>query len=518
MTDTMKSTKISDFRRNVPGRLRLRAAALSLLAAGLLATGCSKEQELDPEEGNGSGKVAVSFEVEGLSEMTTKAALTANTTVRVVAYKSNSANPATNNYVADQAYYWNGSKLVPCTVDANGTKTADAAGAAMKLLPGNYDFYAVSPAIPLNTNHTTLATAVANYVDYATSKKTQQIPVQTTPYALTLSQLQRQCAQVSFIVKKDASYVAPTTMSINSVKVTGLAASQSGVTVGKDLTAASSGTQVLTLASGDFSNSGTTYTTKNSYLLLPLSGAKLTFSFDLTLDGTNKTIAGELTGLTLEKSKTYTITAQIFESDITLSIDAWTQNTGNNPDFDGPGYPYTIEAERTIVYQDRFGSFDASYTLHALHGPWTKTPAHSEAETDSNNSGVNTFGTRFKVASSRALAPDSSYEMNWYEAVGDYDKDYNPDDYEACAEYSEDAGQSDKGLWRLPTIRELSEICSTYHTKVWNTPLGNYWATTDSSDDNTKAWTYCASSSLLFSGSFVHDKTDTDYVYCVRDL
>lgn len=45
----MKSTKISDFRLNVPGRLHLRAAALSLLAAGLLVTGCSKEPFEGPD-------------------------------------------------------------------------------------------------------------------------------------------------------------------------------------------------------------------------------------------------------------------------------------------------------------------------------------------------------------------------------------------------------------------------------------------------------------------------------------
>ena len=43
----MKNMKISNFRRNVPGRLHLRAAALFLCTAGLLA-GCTKEPFEEP--------------------------------------------------------------------------------------------------------------------------------------------------------------------------------------------------------------------------------------------------------------------------------------------------------------------------------------------------------------------------------------------------------------------------------------------------------------------------------------
>ena len=64
------------------------AAGSCLLSALLLLAGCSKESMPEPGGGNDAGKVAVSFEVEGLSEIATKAALARNTTVRVFAYQS----------------------------------------------------------------------------------------------------------------------------------------------------------------------------------------------------------------------------------------------------------------------------------------------------------------------------------------------------------------------------------------------------------------------------------------------
>lgn len=102
-----------------------------------------------PTEGmNGpSGQVALDFSVEGIEKVlpVTRAALASGATVRVIAYKSGDSNPATENYANECAYYWNGTKLVPCRVDANGNKTADLPDWAMTLLPGTYDFMPYHP-------------------------------------------------------------------------------------------------------------------------------------------------------------------------------------------------------------------------------------------------------------------------------------------------------------------------------------------------------------------------------------
>ena len=466
------------------------AAGAGLLSAALLLAGCAKEAVSGCGEWDGT--VPMSFGVEGLSEMlpATRASLTTNATVRVIAYKSGDSNPAQDNYVADQAYSWNGSELVPCTVDDNGNKTADAADQVMKLASGSYDFYAVSPAFPLATDKKMLSTVVANGVDYAaiTVRKTQQIPRQVLPYALTLNQLQRQCAQISIVVKNDDSDIA-----INSVKVTGLAASQSGVTVGTNLTAASSGTEVLNLTSEDFSLSGTTFTQSIPSVVLPLSGAILTLTLDMNVDGESKTFAGELQA-TLAGSTKYTITATIdTKSDITLSVDSWTEETGNNPEFEDMTYPYVVNGN-TIVMQDSYGCA-ANYPLH---GPWTITPIHAESKYNTNASGINTVSEKFEVASANASF------STWDGAKT------------ACQKYSQASGAA--GTWRLPTVSELVLIRVT-RSKLTSVDLstgkGFCWSATESTASSNYVWSCNLTGNVSTQG---YTKSSSLPVRCVRDL
>ena len=376
----------------------LRTFGLPVLAAAalLFLGGCSKEPVDGP--GNASGKVALDFSVEGIGEMfsATKAALTSNTTVRVIAYSSNASNPATANYVADQAYYWNGSKLVPCTVDANGNKTADAADQVMTLLPDkNYDFYAVSPALPLATDKRTLSTAVNNGVDYAVSDKTTTtVPSQTTPYALTLNTLQRQFAQVKFSVTSEGL------ASVTSLEVAGLADAVSGVTVGDTLTAASSGTQSLSLTGSDFTVSNKTATVTTT--VLPLNNVDLSLTVTLTVGGLQSEVSGEIKRVKLESGKSYTITMTISNetSEISFSVtESWTTNSGNNATLGGgyPGYPYVIDG-KYIVSLDAFGGL-SGIPIHSLR---TSIPIHNEERIDGNASGYNTVGAVIELADSWA--------------------------------------------------------------------------------------------------------------------
>lgn len=472
------------------------AAGAGLLSAALILVGCAKDSVSGLGEWDGT--VPVSFGVEGLSEVlpATRASLATNTTVRVIAYKSGDSNPAQDNYVADQAYSWNGSELVPCTVDDNGSKTADAADQVMKLTPDSYDFYAVSPAFPLAADKTTLATAVANGVDYAaiTVRETQQVPRQVMSYALTLSPLQRQCAQISIVIKNDDNYIVPTTLAVNSVSVTGLAASQSSITVGANLTAASSGTEVLNFTSEDFSVSGTTFTQRSPSVALPLSETNLTLTLDMNVDGESQTFTGELQAVTLEQSTKYTITATIItKSDITLSVDSWTEETGNNPEFEDATYPYVVNGN-TAVMQDRYGCT----VKYPLHGPWTITPIHAESDVSSNDSGINTVSEKFEVASVNART-----QSTWANAKT------------ACQNYSQASGAA--GTWRLPTIQELKLICILQKKLTACNQLsssGYYWAATESRKISGNAW-------VLYSDGAMSSQSKTSsqgIVRCVRDL
>ena len=486
----MEKTKIKN--KGMWARL---VAGTALLSAVMLLAGCAKDSVSG--FGEWDGTVPVSFGVEGLSEMlpATRASLTTNTTVRVIAYKGGDSNPAQDNYVADQAYSWNGSELVPCTVDDNGNKTADAADQEMKLTPGSYDFYAVSPAFPLAADKTTLATAVANGVDYAaiTVRETQRIPRQTMPYALTLSPLQRQCAQISIVIKNGDSYISPTTLTVNSVSMTGLATSQSGITIGTNLTVVSSGTEELNFTSEDFSVIGTTFTQRPPSVVLPLSGATLILTLDMNVDGESKIFTGELQA-TLAGSIKYTITATIdTKSDITLSVDSWTEETGNNPEFEDATYPYVVNGN-TAVMQDRYGCT----VKYPLHGPWTITPIHAESDVSSNDSGINTVSEKFEVASVNART-----QSTWANAKT------------ACQNYSQASGAA--GTWRLPTIRELTLIYILQKKLTACNQLsssGYYWAATESSKISGNVW-------VLYSDGAMTSQSKTSsqgIVRCVRDL
>lgn len=503
----MEKTRI----KNKGVRARLAAGAW-LFAAVLLLGGCSKE----PTEGmNGpSGQVALDFSIEGIEKMlpVTRAALATGTTVRVIAYKSGDSNPATENYANECAYYWNGTKLVPCMVDANGNKTADLPDWAMTLLPGTYDFYAVSPALPLAADKTKLATAIANGVDYAASDKTTgTIPIQTTPYAITLNELQRKCSRLTFVIRKE-DYISSTSLSVLSLKVKGLAAAKSGVTVGGDIAPASSGTQSLDFYSYDFTVSGTTATQKTPSVVLPLSGATLSLEINLVVDGTQlKPSLQGMLSCTLEKGKAYTITATFAEiMEITLS--EWDAENGNNPDLND--YPYVSDGN-TIVMQDRYG-FAQGYPLH---GPWTQTPIYMEETWNANTSGLNTCGQRFMVAKASAVGKEgSSVRMTWYEASGMKHSTYNSNGYLACAQYSEEPDQSDKGMWRLPTIRELQLISNMrLQKKLTAVDLfaENYWSATYNTDYNADGAWSMAFDFHLPGRSYRYNRY---YVRCVRDL
>lgn len=482
----------------------LRTFGLFVLpaAAILSLVGCSKDWADSP--GDASGTVALDFSVEGIGEMlpATKAALASNTTVRVIAYSSNATNPATANYVADQAYYWNGTKLVPCTVDANGNKTADAAEQEMKLPSDNtYDFYAVSPALPLATDKRTLSTAVNNGMDYAitTSKTTKQIDYQTTPYALTLNTLQRQFAQVKFNVTSEGF------ASISSLEVAGLADAVSGVTVGNTLTAASSGTQIVSIGESAFTISGSTAAATTT--VLPLNNVDLSLTVTLTVGGLQSEVSGDIKRVNLESGKSYTITLTISNDPIQISFsvtEGWSTNSGNNATMgDHPGYPYVIDGN-IIVTQDLWGGCD----YYPKHSKWVTTPDHVEYQIVYNDSGGNTVGWKFKVGQYK-----SSY-ISWTYAK------------KIC----------DNG-WRLPTVRELRAIIELIITgRLDNSKVGLddndfAWAATGMKD--YPGWGWCVGwysytdvsgrehVDVMIGWGEEHDeRNSTDYVghLCVQDL
>ena len=180
-------------------------------------------------------------------------------------------------------------------------------------------------------------------------------------------------------------------------------------------------------------------------------------------------------------------------------------------------YPYVVEGS-TIVLKDQAGFADPYEFV--THSAWVETPAHSEpAWTGSHaysESGYNTAGQRFRVAMSDACSKDAGAAMNWYEAAGVRDQTHNPTRYSACASYCEQDDQSDKGLWRAPTVSELKLIYSlSAELTAVASPLSanNYMSATGSVFVSTDAWVVNFADGDVVS----HSKSDDCYLRCVRD-
>ena len=215
--------------------------------------------------------------------------------------------------------------------------------------------------------------------------------------------------------------------------------------------------------------------------------------------------AGSVTAIKLR------FTPRTVQVDPSITISDWADGGELND------YPKVIGGN-TIILFDQLGVADT--TLYPSHEPWTTTPIHREAEWNTNASGLNTVGEKFKVASQDAVGKDgSSGRMTWYEAVGKTHSTYNPDGYSACHEYYEETDQSDKGLWRLPTIRELRLIAdrrsmlTSANMPPSDSPSYSYSATTIKHTD------FLAWHVILKSGYTSYEQMDRPkFVRCVRDF
>ncbi len=205
-----------------------------------------------------------------------------------------------------------------------------------------------------------------------------------------------------------------------------------------------------------------------------------------------------------------TLTFKQGEIKATATIAPWADGGEGTTGEDA--YPLVVDGH-TIVIRDLSGEADKE--LYPLHSAWIVTPEHGEASWDANESGRNAYGERFRFAQADAVGKDGSTEtMTWYEAAGVTDETNNPDGYSACAAYSEEPDESDKGLWRLPTIRELKLIRDRKGELTSANPpeSGYYWSATNLANENG-AWDVIFQSGAASKGS----RIATLRVRCVRD-
>lgn len=326
-----------------PNEFRARILVAMSLATLMLA-GCNKEPAPTPEPGE---RMAVHFLLPGIEGqpvvaaapkgLRTRAALSRYVTVRIVAYRHGSGTPSADSYVTEQTYVADAAgALTPCTVNTAGDYVADNASAALMLPGGTYDFYAITPALPLSSDHTSVS--VSHGVDYATSVTDNggtgfSLSLSDLPAkSITLKTLQRQCAMIELVVTRDASYTAMTALSVNpdgsGVRLSSLSTAPMSAVVGAALvpTPNPSAVSSFTLAPTAFTQTNTT-TASGMVYVLPKVAADLGLSFDLqyTLSGTvtTKSISGKVSGIVLDAGGSYRFTLTLSAPGATLTVTDW---------------------------------------------------------------------------------------------------------------------------------------------------------------------------------------------------
>ncbi len=295
----------------------------------LMAAACSKEPAEVPAPGEA---VWVNFVVPGIEQTTeaTKAgeALAEGTTVRIAAYYHDPGNPQLSTHCKEVTYCVRDGKLVPCTVDGNGNFIAFG-GQDMELLSYAYDFYAVSPALPLSTDKR-LVSKVPHGVDYATSVTANQNISTSKVQTVSLTTLRRRCAKVDFVVNRADGVTEPSTLSVDELTVGGLRQTCTNVGINSSVPAGVGSTSYV-LPGEAFTSSGATTASASAFLLPTTGAAHITFDYKLscTIAGSKvvETLNGSVANLKLEGGKSYIITLSVRLSEAGLTIVGWKFST-----------------------------------------------------------------------------------------------------------------------------------------------------------------------------------------------
>lgn len=326
-------------------RTMIRLPFALLLAVSVLA-GCEKGAQPEPAPDPGE-RVAVRFtlpDIEGLpvngsapKYLGTKAALSQNVTVRVVAYRHAAGTPSSGNYVAEQTYAADAAGLLtPCKVDASGNFTESDPSGALMLPGGTYDFYAITPALPLAGDHTTVA--VPNGMDYATSATNNGgagftfALADLSGRAVTLTTLQRQCALVELVVKRDDAFTTMTSLVVNpdgeGVTLSSLSTAPLSAAVGASLTPTPSPptTSKYNVGAVVFTPTDVTTSSATFYILPKVSAVMgITYNLKYTISGTEttKTVTGKVSDIELRPGGHYRFTLTISAPGATLTVTDW---------------------------------------------------------------------------------------------------------------------------------------------------------------------------------------------------
>ncbi len=306
----------------------------------LVLFGCS-ESDGGRENGPDDGKVAVSFILPGIRAEVAPAAPVASTraagtvatepfgegvTVRVAAFRraGTDAALASDAFAGDGTYMAvkEGGEIVlkPCTIGTDGAGTVDEAG-RLRLPVGTYDFYAITPALPLRSDNRSVE--VEHGTDYASSPTfAVQVERQAsgTAQSVELNFLERKCSKLNFAISRRHPNVDKAVF--NSVKLGRIAAAPATPMLSEAI-ALGENTDEYAFPNGTFAelNESTEYLSSGFDEVLPKDTGVFDLSMNVTFnDGDPTDLTAEVPALRFDPGYQYNFNLKLLGNMIELEL------------------------------------------------------------------------------------------------------------------------------------------------------------------------------------------------------
>lgn len=347
-------------------------ALFGLLLFCFCFVSCSENEATGEQAGEG---IAVSFRLPSIGVSATRGALEGGATVRVLVYPKGSTSGAP---LAQNTYLSTDGILTSCVVDHLGAVTSGA-GSEMRLTSGEYDFYAITPALAVTAQADGLFTAeVAQRVDFASSVTTQTISA-SAGSAVELTELERKCAKLTFAVDvAEAASVGISSTSLVDVSLSGMSVSQR-VTGSGDLSAGES-SSTLIVDDVFTTDSAEPRKASGSFIVLPRGDTSLDLSLRARFNGVTSVTTlfrnAAVSVPAFEKGKSYTFTVRLANDGklkLWLTVSPWNTNDqdlnlGGVPT--GPVYTQLIGEWSTVTWENNLGGVPTGPIITGVSGWW----------------------------------------------------------------------------------------------------------------------------------------------------
>lgn len=339
---------------------------------------CTEADDLTFREGDG---VVVNFTTPGLisGEVGVTRAdppvnLDEDVTVRILVYRraGATADISVDDYIGENTYVADGNgNLTACVVDADGKKIAGTP-TELRLIQGNYDFYAITPALSVKSDHKTLD--VTHGVDYATSLTTQSVAPGSGTVNLTT--LDRKCSKIEFSFDRVGSNVNQ--IAIDEVRLIDMSEGPLTGTLAQNLPNASVITDIIKLGSSVFTiDVATPYKATGSTIALPKPVGDFKLGMKLRFNGLSTQVSlspATITGLALAKGTRYVFKVKLKGGSVTLTLVVADWDGTFEVDADDLGASNSLSIDVGTWEGIDFDAITGGGNVGGTIGNWTEDP------------------------------------------------------------------------------------------------------------------------------------------------